>query len=138
MPKMKSRLFVSYIVSYLLVLLLPLAAINGLFSQRFIRAYRDEINSKVRADMTQLAAAMDRELETMSQTSSEIRLTMDLLSFRFLDDPLASREAIARLSAYRITNPLIEEVVLYPLQDDFAVASSTSCRKDLLLSQILR
>lgn len=138
MPKMKSRLFVSYIVSYLLVLLLPLAAINGLFSQRFIRAYRDEINSKVRADMTQLAAAMDRELETMSQTSSEIRLTMDLLSFRFLDDPLASREAIARLSAYRITNPLIEEVVLYPLQDDFAVVSSTSCRKDLLLSRILR
>lgn len=138
MPKLKSRLFISYIASYLLVLFLPLVVINGLFSQRFILAYRNEINSKVQADLAQLAAAIDRELETMSQTASEIRLTMDLPAFSFLGDPLASRDAISRLSAYRTTNPLIEEVVLYPAQDEFAVASSSTCRKDLLVSQLLR
>lgn len=51
MPKLKSHLFISYIASYLLVLFLPLVVINGLFSQRFILAYRNEINSKVQADL---------------------------------------------------------------------------------------
>ena len=61
--------FFKYLISYLLILLIPILFINGLFGHRFMKAYKKEIQEQANTDLINLGQMMDSELQTIATTA---------------------------------------------------------------------
>ena len=48
------HIFFKYLISYLLILLIPILFINGLFGHRFMKAYKKEIQEQANTDLINL------------------------------------------------------------------------------------
>ena len=66
------HLFFKYLISYLLILLIPVLSINVLFSHRFIKAYKKEIQAQADADLVYLGQMIDAEMQTIATTADQM------------------------------------------------------------------
>ena len=67
------HIFFKYLISYLLILLIPILFINGLFGHRFMKAYKKEIQEQANNDLINLGQMMDSELQTIATTAARER-----------------------------------------------------------------
>lgn len=130
------RIFFKYLISYLLILLIPILFINGLFGHRFIHAYKKEIQAQADADLAYLGEMIDTELQTISTTVDQMHMSMDFTGYSFPDNPLKSHTYLNRMSVYSITNPLISEIGIYLRGEDYMFINQSTCRVDLFLKSM--
>lgn len=130
------RLFFKYLISYLLILLIPILFINLLFGHRFIKAYKKEIQAQAEADLMYLGQLIDTELQTISTTVDQMYISMDFDGFHFADNPLKSRSYLNRIAVYSITNPLISEMGIYLRGEDYMFLNQSTCQVDLFLNNM--
>lgn len=132
------KLFFKFLVSYFLVLLIPVSLINGVFGARFIGTYKKEIQAQAQVDLVHLGDLLDGEMQNLSITVDQMRLFMDFAGYHFEDNPLAARKYRNDLSVYTTTNPFISGMVLYLRGEDYIITDQTTCQLDLFLNQIYR
>lgn len=134
----KKNLFFKFLFSYLLVLLIPVLWINGLFSYRFIRAYKKEVQNQVNLNLVHLSDYLDSEILNLSTIVDQMHMSMDFSKYHFDDDPLGGRSYIDHLTLYSTTNSFIDKIALYIRNEDYMFLQGTSCRVDLFLNQLYR
>ena len=122
------RLFFKYLISYLLILLIPILFINLLFGHRFIKAYKKEIQAQAEADLMYLGQLIDTELQNISTTVDQMHISMDFDGFHFADNPLKSRSYLNHIAVYSITNPLISEIGIYLRGEDYMFLNQSTCQ----------
>lgn len=132
------KLFFKFLISYLLVLLIPVFLINGLFGYRFIRAYQKEIQAQVDVDLIHLGDIVDTEMQNLSTTVDQMRLSMDFSSYHFEDNPLEGRTYMNNLSMYSTTNPFINDMALYLRGEEYMFIDKSTCNVDLFFNQLCR
>ena len=130
------ELFVKFLLSYLLVLFIPILFINGLFSYRFIYAYQKEIQSQVDIDLVHVGNLIDTEMQTLSRIVDQLRLSIDFNKYQFEDDPLVGRIYMDNLSIYSTTNPFISEMALYLRDEEYMFLDKSTCQVDFFLDQL--
>ena len=130
------RLFFKYLISYLLILLIPILFINILFGHRFIKAYKKEIHTQVATDLNYLGQLIDTELQNISTIVDQMHISMDFDNFHFIDDPLESRSYLNHMAVYSITNPLISEMGIYLRGEDYMFLNQSTCQVDLFLDNM--
>lgn len=132
------KLFFKFLLSYLLVLLIPVLLINGLFGYRFIRAYQKEIQAQVDVDLTHFGDTIDSEMQTLARTVDQMHLLMDFNGYHFDDNPLEGRRYVNNLSIYCTTNPFIREMALYLQNEDYMYIDQSTCKVDFFLERLYR
>ncbi|PNV60840.1 hypothetical protein C0033_16745 [Clostridium sp. chh4-2] len=132
------KLFFKFLLSYLLVLLIPVLLINGLFGYRFIQAYQKEIQAQVDVDLMHFGDTIDSEMQTLARTVDQMHLLMDFNGFHFTDNPLEGRRYVNNLSIYCTTNPFIREMALYLRNEDYMFIDQSTCKVELFLGQLYR
>ena len=70
------KLFFKFLLSYLLVLLIPVLLINGLFGYLFIQAYQKEIQAQVDVDLMHFGDTIDSEMQTLARTVDQMHLCL--------------------------------------------------------------
>lgn len=130
------RLFFKFLVSYLLVLLIPVLCINGLFGYRFMKSYQKEVQSQVNVDVTHLGDLIDMEIQTLSTTVDQMYMFMDFSTYHFNDNPLDGRIFIKHLSVYSTTNPFISHIALYLRGEDYMFIGQSTCQVDFFVNQL--
>lgn len=132
------KLFFKFLLSYLLVLLIPVLLINGLFGYRFIQAYQKEIQAQVDVDLMHFGDTIDSEMQTLARTVDQMHLLMDFNGFHFTDNPLEGKRYVNNLSIYCTTNPFIREMALYLRNEDYMFIDQSTCKVELFLGQLYR
>lgn len=130
------RLFMKFLLSHLLVLLIPVLLIHVLFGYRFMRAYEREVQLQVDTDLTHLGNLIDAEMKTLTTTVSQMKLFVNPGEFHFDDNPLTARTFTNYLSIYTNTNPFVSEIALYLKNEDYLFTSTSTSRVDFFLTQL--
>lgn len=130
------HLFFKYLISYLLILLIPVLSINVLFSHRFIKAYKKEIQAQADADLVYLGQMIDAEMQTIATTADQMRMSMNFDGYHFVQNPLQSYDYINQMAVYSTTNPLLNEIGIYLRGEEYMFINQSTCSVDLFLNNM--
>lgn len=130
------HLFFKYLISYLLILLIPVLSINVLFSHRFIKAYKKEIQAQANSDLVYLGQMIDAEMQTIATTADQMRMSMNFDGYRFVQNPLQSHDYINQMTVYSTTNPLLNEIGIYLRGEEYMFINQSTCPVDLFLNNM--
>lgn len=134
--KIKNKTFVKYLLSYILILIIPIIFINAIFSGRFIKLFKTETLSNVNADLSQLISELDNEMRTIANTVTQISLSSEIINFNFSNDTLGAQAIIKKMAAYSNTNNFIHDVFIHYNNSDYLVSSTTTCTIDVFLNSL--
>lgn len=130
------HLFFKYLISYLLILLIPVLSINVQFSHRFIKAYKKEIQAQADADLVYLGQMIDAEMQTIATTADQMRMSMNFDRYHFVQNPLQSYDYINQMAVYSTTNPLLNEIGIYLRGEEYMFINQSTCPVDLFLNNM--
>lgn len=119
---LKSRLFLNYALSYLLVLLVPLVLFAVAISQSASNNLRSEVERAHFNQLTQARNTVDSRMRDLLTVASRISYDTRLTAFRS-HDPYFGNEAIKALDQYKASNEMIGELFLYFRGDDRVFSS---------------
>lgn len=123
----KSRLFLKYITSYLLILLIPLVLLTVIIYNSAVRSLRSEIEQAHMNQLVQAKTIVDNLVKQLNDIATRVSYDEQLAKYR-VHDPYYSRDAINALKNYKATSPLIDEMFLYFRKDNniYSTAGMTS------------
>lgn len=124
--KRSYTLFLKYLVSYIIVLLLPMIVLNGIYSLRVNKVYRTEVLANMQTDLNSLALELDAQISSMSSTINQLSAMLDFNTYRFEENPLYAREIKQLLQMYCSTSTFADEIILYMHNDDYLVSSTST------------
>lgn len=136
--KRSYKLFLKYLASYILVLLLPMIVLNVIYSLRVNNVYRSEVLANMQTDLESLALELDTQISSMSSTVNQLSAMLDIKSYRFESNPLYARDIMQLLQMYRSTSTFADEIILYLHSDDYLVSSTSSCLAETYAKWIYR
>ncbi|OXM14283.1 helix-turn-helix domain-containing protein [Paenibacillus herberti] len=109
---LRSRLFLNYALSYLLVLLVPLLLFAGTISQSASSNLRSEVERAHFNQLTQARNTVDSRMRDLLTIASRISYDTRLSSY-LMHDPYFSSEGIKALDQYKATSEMIGELFLF-------------------------
>ncbi|MDO3411729.1 helix-turn-helix domain-containing protein [Saccharibacillus sp. CPCC 101409] len=118
----KSRLFLKYISSYMLILLIPLICLTFVLYHNTAANLRSQIEQSHLNQLTQAETIVDSNMKQLNDIASRAAYDFRLSRYR-VHDPYYSLEAINALGDYKATSPIIGEMFLY-FHDDKQIYSS--------------
>lgn len=108
----KSRLFLKYMSSYLLILLIPLICLTLLIYKNAVSNLRAEIEQSHLNQLLQAETIVNSHMKQLSNISSHAAYDERLARYR-MNDPYYVLEANEALKLYKATSPIIEDMLLY-------------------------
>lgn len=132
-----NRWFFMHLLSYMLILLVPLVIINGIYGNKVNKAYQQEILENLNTDVHIMRDELDKEIQLMSSTVNQFYLSKTLRYYQFESDPIYANSIKAMLSTFAVTNALVQDIVYIPYDQEYVFSSSTSCKIDFFAKEVI-
>ncbi len=132
-----NRWFFMHLISYMLILLVPLIIINGVYGKQVNKAYQKEILESLDSDVQIMRNDLDSEIQLMSSTVSQLYMLKTLRNYRFETDPIYANTIKAMLSTFTVTNPLVQDIVYLPYGQEYVFSSSSTSKVDFFPKEVL-
>ena len=132
---MRNRIFLKYILSYALVLFLPILLLYFFFDGAIIRRYSEEMAANDSNMLTQLRDTLDNRFQQLFNLSYAIQNTSALNPRNIGDDIVARRNAIALLGTYNSITELPQTILVYRSGDDVCYTATTAITTEKLFGQ---
>lgn len=120
----ESKLFYKYLISYVIVLLIPMLLLIAVFYNSLIKAFYDELAEKNIDMLVQVKNTIDTKLNELWNISVHIESNPELSKFKISENIMSQINVVKVLSSYRFTNSFVEEILLYYHGDDILYSSS--------------
>jgi len=127
-----------YLISYVLILLIPLTILTYFYSSRFMKKFYHEIYETVDLELMQLSTQLENQFVSMQNISSQLTMTGTIQKALSAKTPLALEPVITTLSQFRMANSFIDEIALVMENQDYIVTSFTTCEKDHYFNRFLQ
>lgn len=133
--KIKSRVFLSWVLSYLLILLMPLCMGTFVYHQA-IRTIQQEVEMVNVAALRQTQSAVDANLAEFSRVSGSLSLNQDIRALLSLKKDLTARDMPTvmkvqdELAKFVITDSMLEEIFVYVHSQRYMLSSSYKYGED--------
>ncbi|WP_225442674.1 helix-turn-helix domain-containing protein [Paenibacillus lycopersici] len=115
--RFKSKLLVTYTLSYILIFLVPLSGVTFVIYHNATANLRAEIEQSNVNQLDQVKQSIDTQMTNLLETASNISYDEHLTKF-MVSHPYYGRDAIASLARYKSNNSILEELFLYYRGDD--------------------
>jgi len=122
----KSSLFFKYLVSYMLILCLPLVFTSIFIFGYFNKILEKEITDGNLAMLTQINSVVDSQILEFNKISNQIFNNYKLKPHALSSNTTARIEAIKELKNYSIGNDFIYNLSLYVKNTDFVISASST------------
>lgn len=120
----KSRLFFKYLVSYMLILCIPLVFTSIFIFGYFSKILEKEITDGNLAMLTHINNVVDNQIWEFNKISNRIFSDLKLKPYTLNKNTTAKIEAINELNNYRTGNDFIYNLALYVKNTDFIISAS--------------
>ena len=133
--KGKKSLYLRFIFSFLIILLIPLSMITAVFSGRFLRKFQDEVLETVDMELDQLIIYTDMMLSQMQNTAVRLSIDGTLNTALTADDPIDFLPIMNYMSIVTSANSQLADIVLLLDNTDYVVTSTTTWRRSHFYKQ---
>ncbi|MBM7565989.1 helix-turn-helix domain-containing protein [Paenibacillus sacheonensis] len=135
--RFKSRLLVTYTLSYILIFLVPLSGVTFVIYHNATANLRAEIEQSNVNQLNQVRQSIDTQMTNLLETASNISFDENLTKF-MVSHPYYSRGAIASLARYKTNNSILDELFLYYRGDDRIYSNLGMTDLDLVFDKLFR
>src|SRR5699024_9132918 len=109
--KRKSMLFYKYLISYLIIFLLPFTTISIIFYNMSTNNLKKEIINSNMAKLEQVRDLTDARISELSDIAMRISFDHRLTPYK-LNQPYSSKEGIYELINYQVNSSIIDALLL--------------------------
>ncbi len=117
-------------VSYVLILLIPLIGLSVFVRGYLFRVLEEEIRKNSSNNLQNAKNIMETQLEHLTSTEQKMYLNKMLQGFSLQNETLTAIDTKDQLKAYCLLTPFLSDAVYYQEEDDYMVAASSSCLKE--------
>ncbi|MFC4808570.1 helix-turn-helix domain-containing protein [Paenibacillus sp. GCM10023250] len=135
--RFKSKLLLTYTLSYILIFLIPLSGVTFVIYHNATGNLRSEIEQSNVNQLNQVRLSIDNQMNNLIETANTIAFDEHLTRY-MVSHPYYSRDAIASLARYKTSNTILEELFLYYRGDDRVYSSLGMSNLDLVFKNIYR
>lgn len=135
----RSKLFLSWALSYLLVLLMPLL-LGSFVYVKSVDTISEEITNVNDMALGQIKSVLDANFAELNRVVGGISLNQDVRTLMSLEKPLTPRNMLTAvnvqrdLARYLMTDTMIEEIYVYINNNDFIITSAYKYNSDMIPS----
>ena len=133
--QVRNRIFLRYVLSYALVLFLPIFLLYFYFDGAIIRRYSEEMTNTDSSMLLQLRDTVDAKFQQLFNLAYVIQNTSSLNPKNIGGDIVARRNAIALLGTYNSIAELPESIIVYRSGDDVCYTGTTAITPEKLFGQ---
>ena len=126
----RSKLFYRYLISYVLILLIPLIGLSVFVRGYLFQVLEEEIQKNSSNNLQNAKNIVETQLDHLTSTEQKMYLNKMLRGFSLQDDTLTAIDVKDQLKAYCLLTPFLVDAVYYQEEDDYMVAASSSCLKE--------
>ncbi|GGA32491.1 helix-turn-helix domain-containing protein [Paenibacillus physcomitrellae] len=126
----KSRLFLKYISSYLLILMIPLILLTVIIYNSAVNNLRSQIEQSHLNQLNQAKSIVNNLVDQLYDIASRVSYDEQLTRYQ-VHDPYYGRYAINTLKNYKSTSPLINEMFLYFHNDNSIFSTAGMSRLEV-------
>lgn len=112
LSKKRKRLFYKYLLSYMIIFLIPYITISAVFYQMSVNNLREEIIQSNIEKLEQVRDLTDERVRELENIALRISLDHRLTPY-MLKDPYFSKQAIQELNTYQVNSSVIDGLYLY-------------------------
>lgn len=127
--KEKTFLFYKYLLSYLVIFLIPFITISFFFYHVSTKVIKDEIVKSNVSKLEQVRDISDTRMREMKNIATHISLDHRMTPY-MLTQPYVSKQAIRELTTYSVDNASIDGLFLYFDDHDYIYTSSGTATFD--------
>lgn len=127
----RSKVLLKFIISYTVVLLLPLFFISSFIYTRFLNNYTEEVIQSTSRMLIKARDSMDINIRNLNSISAQVSVNQSILpviSYQFRDRLRLYPEiatAIKELNNYKVTNGIIDNLLLFQKDRDTVINNSS-------------
>lgn len=131
------RMFYKHLISYVVILLVPLITFGILIYFYFIGIIKEDILANNLNKLDHTREVIDNQIEQLNTISTQLNIKIND-SFLFKDQPLKAVTTISELRNYASTNFFITDILFYYHGDDYIYSSTSSYKIQFMLDNIYR
>ncbi|NBD24610.1 helix-turn-helix domain-containing protein [Paenibacillus glycinis] len=135
--RFKSKLLLTYTLSYILIFLVPLSGVTFVIYRNATANLRAEIEQSNVNQLSQVRLSIDTQMTNLLETANNISFDEHLTKY-MVSHPYYGRDAIASLARYKTNNTILEELFLYYRGDDRIYSNSGMTDLDLVFDKLFR
>lgn len=129
------ELYIRYLLSYALILLIPLLILTFFYSSRFMKKFYEEIYETVDLELVQVSTQIENEIKSMQSIVGQLTLTNTVQKVSSAANPLQLNSFITYLSGYCSANSFIEDIALICDKQNYVITSTTTTKKNAYLKR---
>ena len=137
LPKNFSKLYSRLLLSYTVVLLIPLVVLIYFYSSRFMKRFYTEIYNTVDSELIQFGTQMDNEWNSMQSITDHLTMTGVTSQAANAAGPLELKPVITALSNYRSANPFLTDIVLVMKDQPYVTTCFTTAEREYYFNQLV-
>lgn len=131
LQKEHSKLFYQYLRSYVMILSIPLLLLSVFLGSYMLNVLKNEIHENNRNTLENAKNIVEAQLEHITSAEHKMYLNNLLKSFYLENETIAAIDTKDKLKGYCQMNPFLIDAAYYQAEDDYVIAASGSCRKEL-------
>lgn len=125
-----SKLFYQYLLSYVLMLAIPLIILSVFMGGYVLDILKEEIRVNNMNTLQNAKNIVEAQLQHVTSTEHKVYLNNMLEGFLLEDETVTAINTKQKLEAYRQMNPFLVDIAYYQEDDDYIIAASSSCLKE--------
>lgn len=131
----KTKFYYSFIISYILILMIPCVAFLGLFAA-FNASYIDEMLGRRLDNLEYLHDSIEEQVSILDTIAVSVMEDVDFSRYRIINSPgTAFFEIGSKLGDYNLTNDFMDDVYYYSKDSDY-IYGATHILKDSFFRKI--
>ncbi len=128
MNKKFSSIFSKYLISYIIVLLIPFFLLFLYIQIFLLPTFRESVESENAKQLKEVSYILDNYFNECSKIVDSINLDKDLTLLKDTDDVITTSTLIDELNKYTLTNTFISSIVFYNQNDEYIFSNTSSHR----------
>lgn len=138
----RSGLFYNYLISYILLLLIPLSAFGAALYKSYSDTFKKEMEDYVSSKLVQAMDIFERQLQNLRKTSVNISFNKDIYPYITGSNDYWNSNELNALKQYLsdrvIYNEIVDEIYLYLKDKNAFITSRGKMSGDTLFNVILK
>ena len=122
----KSRVYYKYLISFIVVFILPLCMLGFLIYTYYIDIYQQKVIDGMADSLNRIAMSVDFQIAQINEISDKIFTNTDLRNTSLESDAYSGISIIKELGKYKTANNFISEIILYDEGSDYLLSSKSS------------
>ncbi|MFI3254120.1 MAG: AraC family transcriptional regulator [Eubacteriales bacterium] len=129
------KTLVKYFNSYILLLFLPIFTLSFYIQTNLLQKLEDQYEHQLRQSLVNKVSHIENTFHNLDFLKTHMESNLDLLVAKRLEDVVAVKLMMEELNKYSVSNPYVEDIIVYFQGDQYAYSTLSSYKIENLFQE---